>query len=172
MWEILASLLGGRRACESHLDLTSSGNCLLPIPVTLFPQGSPPIAFSPLQLLPSCQTPASSAPLPGPRLPPLGHKGHCVITRFPFWSPCPTLCWLLGSRCIAFLPTPTHLSGAHLILLLNVSVHESTIFVSFNSNRFLSQIQSLLDNVSLFFFIPSATALLMPSLGQFYKPPQ
>ena len=61
-----------------------------------------------------------------------------------------------------------------LILLLNspISVLESTIFVSFNPNQFLSQIWSILDNISLFFFIPSAIALHVPSLGQFYKPPQ
>ena len=60
------------------------------------------------------------------------------------------------------------------LILLNgpISVLESTIFVSFNPNQFLSQIQSFLDNTSLFFFIPSAIGLHMPSLGQFYKPPQ
>ena len=61
-----------------------------------------------------------------------------------------------------------------LILLLNssISVLESTIFVSFNPNQFLSQIWSFLDNIFLFFFIPSAIALHVPSLGKFYKPPQ
>ena len=60
------------------------------------------------------------------------------------------------------------------LLLLNcpISVLESTIFVSFNPNQFLSQIRSFLDNISLFFFIPSAIVQHMPSLGQFYKPPQ
>lgn len=175
MWEVLTSLLGGRRACESHLDLTSpSGNCLLPIPVTVSP-GLPSHRLQPFAasaLLPdTCQR----CPTPRPQATTFRAQSyitHCVITRFPFWSPCPTLCWPLGSRCIAFLPTPTHLPAAHLILLLNVSVHESTILASFNSSQFLSQTQSLLDNVSLFFFILSATALLMPSLGQFYKPSQ